>query len=207
MQPGAWSLADAAQQWLTDFWKPEGQHLDVLEAELPLALKLQPNDSWDLGRLNNDTPEGRSVWFVTGGIDLLTGTVVAPVMWDWKTAGRGWSGQQGTGNNQKEAYALLLEENGYEPPSEMNYVVYDRSKHAWRIHPAKITRQSIDAYVMRVEGWVAYMLNPFHLCTPTDGKQRGWWAKPDYNDVWDSCPTCRYLGDQYDNQEKKVQSW
>jgi hypothetical protein len=200
-------LADAAQQWYHDWWIPIGKHLKLLEVERQYAMKLgdYPHLSRSLGGDGQYLP----VWFVTGGIDAVfedpeTGL---PHPHDWKTSGRGWSGAQGSALGQKEAYAILYQDVHGVLPEEHTFVVYDRSRRSWKSHVGRITPESVAGYRARMDGWVRYMLDPFHLCTPTDGKQRGWWAKPDWNDVWDRCPSCRWLGDEFDSKESKVKSW
>lgn len=208
----AWflELAEAAQAWYHQYWTEIGRDLDIISVEEQFAMNLgqYPAPKAEFGGETGP----REVWFVTGGIDLVhnaPGTIdgTQPVMVDWKTAGRGWSVGQGTGNQQKEAYAMLYENKYGVLPVAMTFAVYNRMKHSWSPYPAKITRQSVDAYRLRLEGWINYMLNPFHLCTPSDGKRRGWWAKPDYNDVIDRCPSCRHLGDEWDNRNPGKGVW
>lgn len=190
-------ISDASSAWLRDYWHADGnQNLAIKSVEEPFAMDITPAEGV--------YPEGRKVWFVTGGIDLLLED------WkiiDWKTASVMWSKGKGTALGQKEAYAMLVDDKYGVMPTSMTFWVYDRARKLWGPRPADITPYSVAAYRARVEGWVQYMLNPFHLCTPSDGKVRGWWSKPQYNDVWDLCPSCRHLGDSWDKKERKADVW
>jgi hypothetical protein len=204
----ALDITDATQAWLRDWWqKDDNQNLAIKSIEEPFAMELTPPDTvrgWPAS------------WFVTGGIDLLLedwtigGIDLLLEDWtmkDWKTASVMWSKGKGTALGQKEAYAMLVWAKYGVMPTHMDFEVYDRARKLWDTRPAEITPQSVDAYHKRVLGWVRYMMNPFHLCTPSDGKVRGWWSKPQYNDVWDRCPSCRHLGDTWDKKERKVAAW
>lgn len=184
-------LAEAAELWLSDWWQAdENQNLEVHSVEEPFAMLLKKS-----------TKTKPAVWFVTGGIDLIKTNFD---FIDWKTAGYGWKDAAGSAMGQTLAYAMLIEDKYNVLPKRGTYVVYDRGRKLWTERPTSkgpnITREAVDAYRVRVDGWVKYMLNPFHLCTPSDGKQRGWWAKPTYCDTFDDCPTCRHLGDGYDTK-------
>lgn len=193
-------LTDATQAWLRDWWQADGnQNLAIKSIEEPFAMKIA-----DAEKYNAPLREYPEAWFVTGGIDLL---LEDWTMRDWKTAGAGWTIGKGSALSQKEAYAMLVDHKYGIMPTKLVFVVYDRARKLWVEREGKITPHSVQAYRARVDGWVQYMRNPFHLCTPTDGKQRGWWSKPDYNDVWDRCPSCRHLGDGYDNKERKTAAW
>ena len=193
----ALDVTDATQAWLRDWWQADdNQDLTIRSIEEPFAMQLARD---------YDEPEDQpEAWFVTGGIDLL---LEDWTMRDWKTSAVMWSKGKGTALSQKEAYAMLVNDKYGIMPTKMEYVVYDRARKYWDIRPGDITPQSVQAYRARVDGWVRYMRDPFHLCTPSDGKTRGWWSKPTYNDVWDRCPSCRHLGDSWDKKERKVDQW
>lgn len=151
------------------------------------------------------TTKGTEYYVVTGGIDLIaqdTGGNTLGI--DFKTAKRGWwKGDDGAARSQHSVYAWLAEED-FGLIRDWTYLVYDRSRQTWAPYHVQTSETLIASILTRLDGWADYLaLDPAvrpHLCTPTDGKKRGWWSKPDYNPVWDTCPTCHTVGDEFDGK-------
>jgi len=165
---------------------------EVLECEQPRA-RFRP--------LADAHVEG--YWFVTGGIDLLLGRGDERFGVDFKTSARGWwKDDTGVGRAQHLFYSWLAEPD-FGLVEDWAYYVYDRSRRDWKFYPVKAKPKAIDAALIRADGWAKFLALPEeirpHLCTPTDGKKRGWWSKPQYNPVWGLCPTCSAVGDEYDD--------
>lgn len=160
----------------------------TVEAEVPHAKKV------------TTLPNGQDFYFVTGGIDRIYSTDQGYVGIDFKTSARPWSKKDGTGLIQDDAYAwLVLDEYGL--IQDWRFLVGSFSNMQWNVHPTAVDRASIEAFLTRAIGWAEFltMENRPHLCTPVSMKQRGWWARPAYNHGY--CPTCRHVGDEWDNHE------
>lgn len=182
--------------WYHDFYTPVGRHWPTQLVEEPLATPL--------GRFN-----GRDVFFATRGVDWLTGPVGENIGVDFKTSARGWWGNKGTAMNQDDAYTYLLYADSGHMVYDWRFVVGNRSKNAWDIYSTEVTAQSMNAFIKRVDGWAKFLtLDDIpHICTPLDsGTARGWWSRPDYNHAWNFCPTCRFVGDEYDTYGDYVEN-
>lgn len=180
-------VANLTMAYIQGPWAETIRHWEILEQEEPRAV--------EIAILSN----GQSLWLATGGIDLIGRSPELGVVGvDVKTSGRGWGGSDGPGRIQHNTYALLAYED-YGLIDDWRYLVGDLSKLAWRWHPAAVTPASLQSTRDRIVEWAEYLILPNRptLCTPYDGKKRGWWAKPAYNDGW--CRRCRHLGDQWDD--------
>ena len=175
-------------------WETSPATLAVRELE-PIAVELNAY------RYVTDLSNGQPFYLVTGGVDYLALNPLSAhlIGVDWKTAGRGWNNGDGTGSIQSEILAFLLAPE-YGVIEDWWYVVGDWSRMKWKIHETFITPASVWAAVHRAIEWAEYLIDPNrrHLCTPSDGKKRGWWAKPAFNHGF--CPTCKYLGDEWDER-------
>lgn len=184
------------QSWLTGPWAMKYSRLELLEAEVPRSRQL------------GVTAKGTPLYVVTGGIDAVFGhprrrgiTIV-----DWKTAGRPWSKNDGHGLIQDDVYVWLLD-GEYGPLEDIDFVfeVGAFSNLEWRAHETEVTDASIHNALERIRGWADFLeLDPRpHLCTPLAMKQRGWWARPNYNHG--HCDTCKYLADEYDAEWERTE--
>lgn len=180
-------MSTMIEEWLKTV-RPWLAEYEVIEIERPRARYLA------------DTTRGRPIWVVTGGIDYIgrhpeRGMVGV----DWKTANRGWSKGDGPGRVQHPLYAWLAEPD-YGLIEDWVYWVGDFSRRTWDPTEVTVTPESVESALQRTIGWANFLDDPNrpHLCVPSDGKKRGWWAKPAYNHG--ACPTCRHLGDEWDDR-------
>lgn len=191
-------LSFAIKAWHVGPWAEAISKWEVVETEKPRS------------RLVSILPNGQEFYLVTGGIDLITlpteGAKLRGV--DYKLTGSGWWKDKSSARGQDDIYAYLAEPD-FGLIEDWSYVVYNRRKGEWLWHNTTVTPKSMRAMVERCIGWAEYMTleNRPHLCTPTDGGKRGWWARPAYNPAWNTCPTCRYLGDEFDSQERPSGPW
>lgn len=147
-------------------------------------------------------------WLVTGGIDLIlynegTGHYLGA---DFKTSRTAWwKGDDGRARSQHDVYAYLAEPD-YGDIDDWAYLVYDRSKQVWDTYHVQSTPATRAGVLLRMDEWAKFLALPDdvrpHLCTPTDGKKRAWYSKPDYNPVWKICPTCDKVGDEFDDKPR-----
>lgn len=174
------------QAWLTGPWALKYAEMDLLEAEVPRARQL------------GVTAKGTPLYVVTGGIDAIFKDRYDDVhVVDWKTAGRPWSKNDGPGLIQFDVYDWLLD-GEYGEVSSYTFEVGAFSSLEWRSHRVNVNQATVTNAMMRIQGWADFLeLDPRpHLCTPVGMKSRGWWARPNYNHG--HCPTCKFLGDEWD---------
>lgn len=196
--PMEWAsgLSALIAEWWTGPWSTEVRHMDLIEAEVP-RWKMHP-----YGKLPHTE---RNLAVATGGIDFIGRDPERGIVGiDWKTTGRQWYQNAGGGRIQHQLYDFLVMDE-YEV-DEWVYWVGDRSTNKWEPRKAKVTERSRAAALDRVWQWAVYLDDPDrpYLCTPSDGKSRGWWAKPQYNHGW--CLSCRYLGDGWDTDWEGVEA-
>jgi hypothetical protein len=181
------SVANLMMAFIQGPWAETLRFWETVEAEVPRAVQI--------ATLSN----GQELWLATGGIDLIGMDPDQGIRGvDFKTSGRAWAQYDGQGRVQHNTYALLAWED-YGHIEDWAYLVGDFSKMAWKWHPAAATTASIASTTERIVQWAEYLILESRpvLCTPYNGKARGWWAKPTYNDGW--CDRCRYLGDAHDD--------
>lgn len=194
--PVGWAtqLSILTEAWWTGPYATLIREMELIEAEVP-RWKRHPNGALPYTE--------RELVIVTGGIDYIgrhpeRGVIAV----DWKTTGRAWYQNAGGGRIQHQLYDFLVDDE-YEV-DEWLYVIGDRSKMQWDERKATVTPRSKAAALDRAWQWAVYLDDPDrpYLCTPSEGKSRGWWAKPAYNHGW--CDTCRYLGDEFDQRWEGV---
>lgn len=186
-------IGDAVAAFKPTFDRITAAGWSVAEAEKPRAREREL-----------DSPYAESYWFVTGGIDLILERGDEVLGIDFKTSARGWwKDDTGVGRAQHLYYSYLAEPD-YGLIRNWGYLVYNRAKQEWDPYYVTAQPKAIAGALVRADNWAKFLAMPGdvrpHLCTPTDGKKRGWWSKPQYNPVWGLCPTCSAVGDDFDGK-------
>lgn len=191
------TMADQAivayQTWEQQWWAFKGPAMKPLAIEQRL---IRP-----LGTL----PNGRAVW-VHGTPDVLH----QPGMVDWKTAGRGWELGRATTRIQTPTYLWLGETIRGVREGIGEYIVYDRSRQEWSVHPVPVTEDTIQA-ALRTLWEYSRMIDaqvfPPTPNTPTGRPGRGWWCSVTYCNAWNLCPYKALVADDRNLVEVRISSW
>jgi hypothetical protein len=176
------------REWETAVWGEWMRNMEVVMVERPFS------------RYVCDLSNGQPLYLATRGVDFIgerhDGSLVGA---DWKTTGYPWDKGSGSGKIQDDIFAFLVAPE-YGVVEDWSFWVGDWRYLKWAEYPTKVTPDSVWAAVNRAIGWAEYLMLPNrpHLCRPSDGKKRGWWAKPEYNHGF--CPTCKWLADDVDRR-------
>jgi hypothetical protein len=203
---------DQRQRWCDDLlrlhgawrtwweqWCGQWAQVVVKVTEMPLVAPMRDLTGevayWIAG-----TPDGAVEVTTRAGEPFLIGL-------DWKTASRGWDKGKGSASYQHQMYSILIRRILGMQVDHWLYVVGDRSKTQWQVHPAESTPQARLGVSMRLDALAEMIQNGTEWFTPRDTKgKRGWHCKPTYCGAWPICQA-RFLGDEYDPMGRTGTGW
>lgn len=198
--PRCFSSESAAKQWVYEVLF--AAHAWIEEVWLPWAVDV----NWFGREQKLYSPLGRvkgvPVW-LRGSPDGWDDTTLT----DWKTSGRGWGKNKAYGQSQDDLYSELIFWNtgGDVDIRNAQFVVYDRQRRTWTVHPTRITEQSREAARLRAFTNARDLILGTWSYLPTNSfDDRHWPCTPKFCPAWDLCPA-KYLGGTTDTLPREEQ--
>jgi hypothetical protein len=128
--------------------------------------------------------------YLTGTPDLLHWGRME--FWDWKTAARGWHERRHLKEPQSRLYPWLADPLFNDHDVTFNFVVYNKEKEQWDVHPSITTWGEREAWVAQARRTVRALLAPEQALPYKvigDGfvAGRNWFCKPTFCPRWNTC--------------------
>lgn len=176
---------------------------EVQAAVRLLPLELNMNDIVtfeDTIHMQLGTTENNEIVWLQGTPDAATESVV----YDWKTAGRGWDKTQAHYRYQTDLYLALLSYKTGRPYRKFTYLVWNRRKGEWEKHSTERTDAQIESSLKRTYEYgrmiAAEVFPPTPVVTEYFKHKRGWYCSAKYCSAWNVCDF-KYLNDDIDESE------